>query len=139
MREGLFNTVLSATIIVVAVVFFGFILYRTGTGHMGSYHLVARMDNAAGLRVGTDVRISGVKIGRVAALSLDSARRAALVDIEVRDDLALPADSTVTVSSQMMSDVSLTITPGHAVPTIPPGGRVAQWRAPRKPPRFVGS
>jgi phospholipid/cholesterol/gamma-HCH transport system substrate-binding protein len=81
MREGLFNTVLSATIIVVAVVFFGFILYRTGTGHMGSYHLVARMDNAAGLRVGTDVRISGVKIGRVAALSLDSARRAALVDI----------------------------------------------------------
>lgn len=130
---------LSAAIMIAALIFLVFMVRITGTGHLGSYGLVAQMTDAAGLRVGTDVRISGVKVGRVAGLSLDAPGRKALVELRVRDDLALPADSTVVVSTPVMSDVALTITPGHATKTIPPGGRIPQWHAPAKPSHFTGS
>jgi len=130
---------LSAIIMIAALVFLVFMVRATGTGHLGSYGLVAQMNDAAGLRVGTDVRISGIKVGRVAGLSLDASGRKALVELRVRDDLALPADSTVMVSTPVMSDVALTITPGHAARTIPPGGHIPQWHAPEKPPHFTGS
>lgn len=124
-RDGgnLFETLLSAMVIVAAVAFGAFMAWQTGTGHFGSYALVAHMDGAAGLRVGSDVRISGVKIGRVTALDLDRDRKAR-VTLQVRDDLALPADSTAVVAAQVMSDPALVITPGHAAGRIAPGGTI---------------
>ena len=126
MSANLFENGFSAIVIVLAAVFLGYMLQSTGTGHLGSYGLVARMDNAAGLRVGTDVRISGMKVGRVSGLSLDPRTHSALVQLRVRDDLALPLDSTVAVTVPVMSDVELTITPGRAAGTITPGGDIGQ-------------
>lgn len=139
MSGNWFETGLSGLVVVVAIVFLGFMMDRTGTGHFGSYELVAQMDDAVGLRVGTDVRISGVKIGRVAGLSLDASGRKARVTIRVRDDLALPADSTVAVSTPLMSDVALTVTPGHAARTIAPGGTIGPRKPAPKAPHFTGS
>lgn len=136
---GRFATALSAFIILAALVFAALVALRTGTGHLGSYDLTARMDDAAGLRVGTEVCISGLKVGRITRLSLDGKARHALVTLRVRDDLALPADSTVTVTTPVMSDVALTITPGHSTRTVAPGGRIAQWHAPARAPHFTGS
>ncbi|HVW72222.1 MAG TPA: MlaD family protein [Rhizomicrobium sp.] len=135
---NMFETLLSAAVVGIALVFGGFMAWQTGTGHFGSYNLTARMDNVAGLRVGSDVRISGVKVGRVSALALDAGRKA-LVTMQVRDDLALPADSIAAVGAQVMSDPALIITPGHAKQPIPAGGEIGAWhpKLPRRP--FTGS
>lgn len=135
---NMFETLLSAAVIAIALAFGGFMAWQTGTGHFGSYGLRARMDNAAGLRVGSDVRISGVKVGRISALALD-AQRKAVVTMQVRDDLALPVDSTAAVGASVMSDPALIITPGRARKKIPADGEIGAWHTTPAKRSFTGS
>ena len=116
-----FETVLSTLIILVAVAFLIFVYARTGTGHFGSYPLSLRLPTAAGLDVGKDVRVGGVKVGSVSRLSLDPVNYSAIVEISVRDDLSLPVDSTAAVSSTVLGEVYLVIAPGHSARTAGPG------------------
>ena len=117
-----FETILSALVILVALFFLLFTYTRTGTGHFGSYSVTLRMPSASGLDIGKDVRVGGVKVGSVSRLSLDGRDYSAMVDVTVRDDLFLPADSTAAITVTALGDVYLTIIPGHAAQTIPPGG-----------------
>ena len=116
-----FETIVSALMIFVAVAFLVFTYARTGTGHIGSYPLTVRLPTAAGLDVGKDVRLGGVKVGSVSRLSLDPVSYSAIVEISMRDDLLLPVDLTATVSSTVLGEVYLVITPGHATRTVRPG------------------
>lgn len=124
-----FETVLSALMVLVAVAFLVFGYARTGTGHLGSYPLAVRLPTAAGLEVGKDVRVGGVKVGTVSSLSLDPASFSAIVEIGVRDDLPLPVDSTAAVASTVLGEVYLVITPGHAMKIAAPGATIGQIRA----------
>jgi phospholipid/cholesterol/gamma-HCH transport system substrate-binding protein len=135
---NLFETVLSALVILVALGFVGFMLRSTGTGHFGSYALTLRLPSATGLDVGKDVRVAGVKVGTVSRLSLGGGDYSARVEITVRDDLFLPADSTAGITVTPLGDVYLTINPGHAVRTIPPGGTLMAMPA-KSPARAAGS
>lgn len=117
-----FETITSALVILVALAFLIFMYGRTGTGHFGSYSLTLRMPSAAGLDIGKDVRVGGMKVGSVSHLSLDRKDYSALVEITVRDDLVLPVDSTATITATPLGDVYLTINPGRAARTISSGG-----------------
>ena len=60
LRPGnVFETIISSLVIVVAILFVGFIVMRTGTGHLGSYDLQLRLADAGGVKVGSDVRLGG--------------------------------------------------------------------------------
>lgn len=123
-----FETILSALVILVALAFLAFMLARTGTGHLGSYPLALRLPNATGLEIGKDVRVGGVKVGSVSRLSLDR-DYSAIVGVTVRDDLLLPADSTAAISVTPLGEVYLTIKPGRATRSVPPGGTLTVWPA----------
>jgi phospholipid/cholesterol/gamma-HCH transport system substrate-binding protein len=121
-----FETIISALIIMVAVGFLVFVYARTGTGHLGSYPLAIRLPTAAGLDVGKDVRVGGVKVGSISSLSLDPVHYSAIVEISVRDDLSLPVDSTATVSSTVLGESYLAIAPGHSTRSASPGTVLGQ-------------
>lgn len=119
-----FETILSGLVILVALAFLAFLLVRTGTGHLGSYSLALRLPNATGLDIGKDVRVGGVKVGSVSRLSLDR-DYSAIVEVTMRDDLLLPTDSTAAITVTPLGEVYLTINPGHATRSVPPGGVLA--------------
>ena len=135
LRPGnVFETVISGLVIVVAVLFVGFIVMRTGTGHLGSYDLQVRLADAGGVKVGSDVRLGGTKIGSVLALRLDPADYSAVLDVRVRDDLALPVDSSAGISGSVLGEQFVAITPGHADKKLQTGGELGRpARAPGKP------
>jgi phospholipid/cholesterol/gamma-HCH transport system substrate-binding protein len=116
-----FDTILAAGMILAALAFVTFMYVRTGTGRLASYELTARIPNAAGLDLGSDVRIGGVKVGRISGLSLDQSRHLAVVHMKERDDLAIPADSRLVVEAPLGGSLYLTIRPGHGA-AIAPGG-----------------
>lgn len=126
-RRGgnLFETSISALVIVVAVGFAAFVFQQTGTGHVGSYRLKVNMPDASGLVVGSEVRLAGAKIGSVAAVSLEQPSYRAVVEIAIRDDLDLPADTRASVSFSPLGGIYLTLVPGRAVRTIPKGGTIS--------------
>jgi phospholipid/cholesterol/gamma-HCH transport system substrate-binding protein len=121
-RAGIFETLLSAAVIVLAVGFLAFLLWQTGTGSLSSYEMSARIKSADGIKPGTDVRIGGVKVGTVESLQLEQKGYAVEVKLAIREDIKVPEDSGIAIGSGMLSSPALTINPGRSKTVVPPGG-----------------
>ena len=78
------------------------------------FELVANFNSVSGLRVGADVEMAGVPVGRVASIKLDDdlSRRQAVVLI-LDKDLQLPADTIASVkTSGLIGDKYVNLTAG---------------------------
>lgn len=81
----------------------------------GGFELTARFNSVSGLRVGADVEMAGVPVGRVAAITLDDdpARRQALVRLVLDRDLKLSTDTIASVkTSGLIGDKYINLQPG---------------------------
>lgn len=77
------------------------------------YTLTAKFTAVNGLRVGSNVEISGVYVGKVTRIDLDPQLYQAVVTMQVRNDVAIPVDSTAAVkTSGLIGDKYISITPG---------------------------
>ena len=123
---NVFETIVSGLVILVAILFVFFIVARTGTGHLGSYDLRLRLADAGGVKVGGDVRLGGTKVGSVLSLDLDPKDYSAVLNVRVRDDLALPVDSTASVSGAVLGEQFVSINPGRAEKKLQPGGELGK-------------
>jgi phospholipid/cholesterol/gamma-HCH transport system substrate-binding protein len=112
-QNNVFETLIGAAVVAVAVAFLAFAYYRTGSGSLSGYELNAKLSKVDGLGVGTDVRLAGIKIGSVTDLTLDPKTYLATVHMNIRDDIKIPADSSVLVTSAgFLGSQYLSITPG---------------------------
>jgi phospholipid/cholesterol/gamma-HCH transport system substrate-binding protein len=71
MQNGFVETLIGAAVIIVAVGFFYYGYNTTGSGAVAGYEIVARFDRVDGISAGTDVKMSGIKIGTVTSQELD--------------------------------------------------------------------
>jgi phospholipid/cholesterol/gamma-HCH transport system substrate-binding protein len=120
------EVVAGAAVLAVAA---GFALYAAqGSGLMReaeSYPLVASFRSVEGISVGTDVRLAGVKVGTVTDLTLNPETYFADATITMRQDVALPVDSTILVSSEgLLGGSFIEVTPGGALETLEPGAEI---------------
>ena len=127
-KNNVFETVLSAAIALFAVGFLMLVRWQTGIGSLSSYDMNAILARADGLTVGTDVKIAGVKVGRIADLSLEPKNYGVRLQLEIKSDVPIPADSHLSVTSGVMSSPYLTINPGHSSKMVGPGGTLAAKR-----------
>jgi phospholipid/cholesterol/gamma-HCH transport system substrate-binding protein len=119
------ETILGAVVAVVAIGFFAFAAAQAGqTGASEGYDLTARFQRIDGINVGSDVRISGVKVGLVRAVALDNETYLARVTMVVNDGVTVPDDSTARIASDgLLGGAYVAIEPGSMDP-IPAGGEV---------------
>lgn len=100
-NENLTEVAVGGVVLAVAA---GFLFYAgqvTGFAAAPSeYALTASFRSADGVDVGTDVRMAGVKVGRVTELQLDPETYRARAVITVRDDIEVPDDSALAISSE---------------------------------------
>jgi phospholipid/cholesterol/gamma-HCH transport system substrate-binding protein len=116
------ETLIGAAVVAVAVLFLVFGYYRTGTGSLSGYELNAKLAKVDGLGIGTDVRLAGIKIGSVTDLTLDPKTYLATVHMSIRDDIKIPTDSSVLVTSAgLLGSQYLSITPGGDDKMMAPG------------------
>ncbi len=112
-QNNIAETIIGAIVVAVAVGFLAFTYTRTGSGSLSGYEINARLPKVDGLSIGTDVRLAGIKIGTVTDLTLDPKTYLVTVHMDVRDDIKIPADSSVLVtSSGFLGSQYLSITPG---------------------------
>jgi phospholipid/cholesterol/gamma-HCH transport system substrate-binding protein len=73
---------------ILAMIFLAFRVSGVGIGETtGSYTLIARFDDVAGLRLRSKVSLAGVTIGRIAAIGVDSESGEAIVTMTIRNDV----------------------------------------------------
>ncbi len=115
MANSAAETLIGAAVLATAVGFLAYASQSTdiGGGSTDAYELVARFNSAEGLRVGTDVRLAGVKIGTVTSLELNPQSYQADLRFSVTDEVLIPDDSEVSVASEgLLGGSFLEVAPG---------------------------
>jgi phospholipid/cholesterol/gamma-HCH transport system substrate-binding protein len=125
MQNSTVETLIGAVVIAVAVIFLVFAYSSAGVGAISGYEVTARFDKAAGVNVGTDVRLSGIKVGTVQKVALDPKTYNAVVTLGLDNSVKLPDDSSVRITSDgLMGNQYLSIEPGGSNQMIKPGGQI---------------
>ena len=123
MNRGLIETLMGAVVLLVAGVFIVLAYGATDIG--GGYQLKADFNRATGVNVGSDVRLSGIKVGRVAALSLDPETYLARVTISVDPAVQVPSDSSLAIASEgLLGGTYLDLSPGGDEVMLRPGEQI---------------
>ena len=113
LKEHFVEAFAGLIVIAVAAWFLAFALDRTGSTGTSSYHLSARFPNATGISVGSDVRVSGMKVGSVTAQKLDPATYQAVVTLAVDSAVKLPLDSSAAITSEgLLGGSFIALVPG---------------------------
>jgi len=125
MQNSLVETLIGAAVIAVAALFLSYAYTSTGVGSVSGYEVMAKFNRADGVNVGSDVRLSGIKVGTVSKLALDSMTYNAVVTIALENSVQLPDDSSVRITSEgLLGNQYLSIEPGSSPDKIKPGGEI---------------
>lgn len=113
MHSNMIEAVMGAIVLIIASFFLVFAYTSSKGGVSTGYPLVANFDRIDGLAVGNDVRISGVKVGRVLSVEIDPKTFLAHVILSVRNGLNLPSDTVAEiVSESLMGGKYIALVPG---------------------------
>lgn len=100
MRNNIFETLLGAVVLVVAGVFLFFSYKSADMGAVNGYTVYGDFTNIDGLKAGSDVKISGVKVGTIATIDLDDSTYRARAALSINPDVKLPIDTVGIVTSE---------------------------------------
>lgn len=126
MAENATEVIVGGVVLAAALGFLAFASQATGlSARPSGYELRASFRSAEGISVGTDVRLAGVKVGTVTGLDLNPETFFADARITVRDDVVLPDDSAILVSSEgLLGGNYIELVPGGSPLTLEPGSEI---------------
>ncbi|HYL47932.1 MAG TPA: outer membrane lipid asymmetry maintenance protein MlaD [Stellaceae bacterium] len=130
MSRNAVETIMGAVVLVVAAVFLFFAYTTTQVNATGGTQYTAQFDRVDGLRDGSDVKISGIKVGTVESQALDPKTFLATITISIDPRIKLPDDSVAVIASPgLLGDNFVSIEPGNDDKVIAPGGRITHTQA----------
>ncbi len=125
MRHNMIETVMGAVVLVIAGFFLVFAYRSAELAPIVGYNLSAKFERIDGLNIGSDVRLSGVKIGVVTDLVLDPVTFLAVTSFDIDSTLQLPVDTSAeVVSESFLGGKYIALIPGGSDDVIRPGGEI---------------
>lgn len=125
MQNSAVETLIGAVVIAIAAAFLVFAYSSTGAGPIGGYEVQAKFARADGVNVGTDVRLSGIKVGTVSRMALDPMSYNAVLTLALESNVKLPDDSSARITSDgLLGNSYLSIEPGGSQMPLAPGGEI---------------
>ena len=134
-----FETVVGFLVLIVAVFFFNYVYTKTGWQGLDTYTLTAKFDKADGLAEGGDVKISGIKVGKIISTEVDPSTFFAVIKFYVSKDIKLPKDSSASVTSDgLFGGKYLSLTPGGEEETLKEGDEIENTTGPINLESLIG-
>lgn len=125
MGRSLVETLIGAVVLAVAAVFLFFAYETAGMKRVDGYPIIGKFDRIDGLLEGSDVRMSGIKVGTVTRQVLDPDTYLAVVTVSIRSDVRLPRDTSAMITSDgLLGDKYLSLTPGGDDTMLKPGEEI---------------
>lgn len=139
MKRSVVETILGAVVILGAAAFLMFGYKVGGVGAPEGFTLSADFSGIGGLSAGDDVQISGVKVGAVTGVELDSTSYLARVHMSIEPTIELPTDTAALISSEsLLGGRFLALEPGADEELIESGGRIQFTQAPQNLEQLLG-
>lgn len=117
------ETVVGFIVLIVAIGFLVFTYKVAGLKKFEeTYQLKAKFERVDGIIVGSDVTVSGIKVGSVVSLGLDPSTYNAIMTMAIKSNISLPIDSSVKiVSSGLLGNKYVLIEIGGSEEILTPG------------------
>jgi phospholipid/cholesterol/gamma-HCH transport system substrate-binding protein len=130
MQRSVIETVIGAVVLAIAGLFIYF-TYSTGYQKVEGYDVTARFNRVDGISLGSDVRLSGIKVGRVVGAKLDPSSFLAILTLRVDRSIKLPVDTIAKITSDsLLGGNYVAIEPGGEDKIIAPGGEIQSTQDP---------
>lgn len=119
--------IIVGTFVLFCAIFFFFSSFKSAkVNSSGGYHLLAKFENIDGISNGSDVKISGVKIGTVESQFLNEKDFRATLNLNLNPNIKLPSDSSAKVASEgLLGSKYLAITPGSDEEILKEGDEIS--------------
>ncbi|WP_114391987.1 outer membrane lipid asymmetry maintenance protein MlaD [Oleisolibacter albus] len=125
MRRNVIETVLGAVVLAVAGLFLFFAYTTSHVRAVSGYTVEARFSSTGGLNAGSDVRISGVKVGTVTQQFLDPQSFQAVIRMQIDQSVQLPVDTSASIASEsLLGGRFVALQPGGEEEKLKDGGRI---------------
>lgn len=139
MRRNVIETVLGAVVLAVAAIFLIFAYSNASLRTISGYELVAKFDRIDGLNQGSDVKVSGIKVGTITGQEIDPKTFLAVIRFTVDPNIKLPVDSAAEVVSEgLLGSKYLSLVPGADSKTLQPGQEVRFTQSPVNLESLIG-
>ena len=120
-------TALKFGVFTVVSLLFMALLFNTMANNVdgGTVGYKAEFTDVSGLRTGDDVRVAGVKVGRVSAVDLNPQTYLAEARLTVPSSIRLPTDSAALIQSDgLLGGAYIELQPGGAAEDLAPGDEI---------------
>lgn len=126
MNRSLFETITGFAIILFALAFLNFAYTKAEKNTSSSGYVInAKFDRIDGISVGSEVKVSGIKIGEVIGKKLDETTYRAILSIHLDENIKLPTDSSAQiVSESLLGQKFVSIMPGAEDEFLQNGGEI---------------
>lgn len=113
MHRNVVETIIGGIVLLVAAIFLVFAYSSTDVTPSAGYEVVARFDRIGDLQKGSDVHVSGIKVGTVVRQNLDPETFLAVVHMNLDSDVQLPKDTSARIESTgLLGGARLALEPG---------------------------
>ena len=140
-KDNIIEALIGALVLLLAVWFVTFAYGRTERGGLDNgYMITARFPNSSGVSVGTDVRVSGLKVGTVAHESLDTQTYQALLRLTIDKHVKLPLDTSAAITSEgILGGNYIALTPGGDTEMLREGDEITDTQGAVDMMSLIGS
>lgn len=129
MRRNAIETVMGAVVLLVAGVFVFFAYDMAQVKAVEGYEVTALFYKIGGLNEGSDVRISGIKVGTVIDHELDAESYDARVRMTITREIKLPVDTVASIASEgLLGGKYVRLEPGTDKSYIKDGGTITKTK-----------
>lgn len=129
MKRNPIETVLGAVVLLIAGMFLAFAYTTADIQAITGYPVSANFLKVGGIETGSDVRISGIRVGTVTKQALDPATYQATVTMSISGDVKLPEDTEAAiVSDGLLGGKYINLIPGKAPQMVASGGKISKTR-----------
>jgi phospholipid/cholesterol/gamma-HCH transport system substrate-binding protein len=126
MKDNLVETIIGALVVAIAAAFvlYGYSVTDSGSGG-DAYEVTAQFDRVDGLTIGSDVRMSGIKVGTITGLSLNTQNYYADVTMAIGNEIELPDDSSAKITSEgLLGGNYVSLSPGGSEDMLAEGDEI---------------
>ncbi len=127
MKRNPIETILGFFVLIFTGVFLFFAASRVDTKKIEGYTVTANFMKIGGLEVGSDVRISGIKVGSVLATRLNQETYTADVTLGIDNRVRLPIDTVAAIADVgVMGGKYVRLEPGKSQTMLKNGEKITQ-------------
>jgi phospholipid/cholesterol/gamma-HCH transport system substrate-binding protein len=113
MKSNTFEAIIGALVITLSIVFLYFGFSSIKLNKSDNYNISALFNRIDGIKIGSDIRMSGIKIGTVSKQELDNTSFEAKVSMSIDSKILIPDDSSAKITSDgLLGGNYISIEPG---------------------------